>query len=130
MARRDVPLESWEAVVPGVVLPAVALWLGGTTWGDRAVAAAANLAPLAVLALLAWWGGARLPAVQGAATVAYGVVALGWVGASWEVPGLETLGAHAASWTPLAGAGLAGVVYLGVAAALRFTGGGPVTGEV
>lgn len=128
MARRQVPLESWEAVVPGVVFPLVALWLGGSSWGLRGTAAAANLAPVVVLAMVTWLWGSRAPAVQGAATVAYGLVILGWVAATWELSGLAILGAHAGSWTPLAAAGVGIVVFALVRLVLRFS-GGPVTVE-
>lgn len=132
MARRPVPLESWEAVVPGVVFPVLALWLGGSTWGDRGLAAAANLAPLATLWLLALFGGVRVPAVQGAATLAYGLVAAGWIGDTWDVPGFGLAGEHAALLTPVAAAGVALLVYLLVAVGLRFAGpdGTPSPGEV
>jgi hypothetical protein len=122
MARDRVPLESWEAVVPGVVFPALALWLAGGGWSGRGVAAVANLAPLAVLALLTWFGGRRVPAVQGAATVAYGVVGAGWIGATWDVPGLASMGAHAELWTPLAAAGVAILVFGAVAVLARVGG--------
>lgn len=122
MASRDIPLESWEAVVPGVVFPLLALWLGGSTWGARGTAAAANLAPLVVLAILTRWAGRRAAAVQGAATVAYGITAAGWVGATWDVPFLAGVGTHAGLWTPLVAAGLGAVVMGAVRAAFRLTG--------
>ncbi len=122
MARSPVPLESWEAVVPGVVFPALALWLGGSTWGARGMAAAANLAPLVVLWLLAFFGGRRVPAIQGAATFAYAVVAAGWIGDTWELPGFGLAGEHAALYTPLVAAALAVVIYALVAVGLRLVG--------
>ena len=128
MARDPVPLESWEAVVPGVVFPVLALWLAGGGWSGRGVAAAANLAPLLVLVLLTGFGGRRIPAVHGAATVAYGLVTLGWIGASWDVPGLALIGAHAELWTPLAAAGAAVLVFGAVSVLLRF--GGEVDGDL
>lgn len=123
MARRPIPLESWEAVVPGVVFPLLALWLGGSTWGDRGLAAAANLAPLAALWVLAFVGGRRVPAVQGAATFAYALAAAGWIGDTWELPGFGLVGEHAALWTPVAAAGVAVVVFLLVALGLRLVAG-------
>ena len=119
--ERDGVLESWEAVVPGIVLPPLALWLAGGTWADRGLAAAANTAPLVVLVLLAWWGGRRSSSVQGAATLAYGITALGWVGATWELGFLALPGAHAELWTPVVAAGVAIFVFL----AVWFIGGSP-----
>lgn len=127
MARRNTPLESWEAVVPGVVFPVLALWLGGSTWGARGLAAAANLAPLAALWILAFVGGRRVPAVQAAATFAYALTAAGWIGDTWDLPGLGLAGEHAALWTPVAAAGLSAVVYVVVALGLRFVGPDPTS---
>lgn len=125
MASRDMDrrLQSWEAVMPGLVFPFLALWLGGSTWSARGVAAAANLAPLAVLALIAWRGWRWTPAIQGAATLAYLGVALAWVGTNWEWEPLALLAEHASLWTPIAAAGVAVVVFGAVAIVLRFTGG-------
>ncbi|MEK9501449.1 hypothetical protein [Gaopeijia maritima] len=125
MARGRIPLESWEAVVPGVVFPLLGLWLGGSTWTDRAMAGAVNLAPLVVMALLARFGGRRVPAIQGAASVAYGIVAAGWVGHQWDLPGFGLVGAHAEMYTPLAAAALAIVLYPLIALGMRAAGVGP-----
>lgn len=126
MARGRVPLESWEAVVPGVVFPLLGLWLGGSTWTDRAMAGAANLAPLVVLVLLARFGGRRVPAIQGAATVAYGLVAAGWIGHQWDLPGFALVGAHAELYAPLLAAGLALLLYPLIALGMRAAGVTPV----
>ncbi len=122
MKSTRVPLDSWEAVVPGVVFPLLALWLGGSDWTARGIAAAANLAPLLTLAVLTFVWGRLTPAVQGAATFAYGTVALGWIATKWDVPGLQALGEHAALRTPLAAAAIAVVVFAAVALALRLVG--------
>jgi hypothetical protein len=122
MKHAERSLESWEAVVPGVVFPFLALWLGGSTWPVRGLAAAFNLTPLVVLAAIAWFGGRRTAAVQGAATFGYGLVALAWVGATWDVAALATLGEEAGRFSPVAAAVVAAVVYLGVSIASRWTG--------
>ncbi|MBT8403892.1 MAG: hypothetical protein KJP18_08550 [Gemmatimonadetes bacterium] len=114
MNETDRRLLSWEAAVPGVVFPPLALWLSGGDWSDRGMAAAANLAPFAILALLAWRGGRRPVAVQGAATFAYAIAAAGWVGASWELAFLALPGAHAELWTPLVAAAVALFVFTAV----------------
>jgi hypothetical protein len=107
-------LAAWEAAVPGLVFPPLALWLAGGDWAERGIAAAANLAPLAVLALLAWRGGRRPAAVQGAATFAYGLTALAWVGASWDLAFLALPGEHAELWAPLVAAAVALIVFMAV----------------
>lgn len=122
MQSAERSLESWEAVVPGVVFPVLALWLGGSTWPARGLASAFNVIPLVVLALIAWRGGQRTAAVQGAATFSYGLVALAWVGATWDVAALATLGEEAARYSPVAAAVVGIVVYLLVSIALRWTG--------
>jgi hypothetical protein len=115
-------LESWEAVVPGVVFPFVGLWLGGSTWPARGLAGAFNLIPVFVLAGVAWVGGERIAAVQGAATLGYGLLALAWVGATWDVAALATLGVEAGRFAPVVAALLGVVVYLAVALVSRWTG--------
>lgn len=134
MAAGRVPLESWEAVIPGVVFPLLGLWLGGSTWTDRALAGAANLAPLVVMALLARFAGRRVPAIQGAATVAYGLVAAGWIGHQWDLPGFVLVGANAEMYTPLLAAALALLLYPLIALGMRAAGvapaGSPVQGEL
>jgi hypothetical protein len=122
MQHAERSLESWEAVIPGVVFPFLALWLGGGTWPARGLAAAFNLAPVAVLAGVTRLGGQRTGAVQGAATLAYGLVALAWFGATWDVAALATLGDEAGRFTPLAAAALGVVVYLAVALVSRWAG--------
>lgn len=122
MAREPIPLKSLEAVVPGVVFPLLGLWLGGTNWPDRGIAFAANLAPLLALMLLARFGGRRVPAMQGAATFAYGLLALGWVGRQWNVAGLTWLGAHVGLLTPLVAAGVALVLHAAITAGVRIAG--------
>ena len=107
-------LSSWEAAVPGVVFPPLALWLAGGDWPDRGLAAAANLAPFATLVLLAWRGGLRPAAVQSAAAFAYAIAAIGWVGASWDLALLALPGAHAELWTPLVGAAAGLFVFTAV----------------
>jgi hypothetical protein len=107
----DRKLESWEAVVPGIVFGPLAAWLAGGGWSERGLAAAANLAPLVVLALLAWRAGSRPAAAQGAATIAYGALALGWIGATWEWSPLALLAAHVELWTPVVAAGVALIVF-------------------
>ncbi len=128
----DRRLQSWEAVVPGLVFPFLALWLGGSTWSARGIAAAANVAPFAVLALIAWRGWRWTPAIQGAATLAYLGVALAWIGTNWEWEPLAVLADHAALWTPVVAAGVAAIVFAVVAVVLRFTGGAtpPAEGTV
>jgi len=118
-------LESWEAVIPGVVFPFLALWLGGSTWPARGLAAGFNLAPVALLAGVAWIGGRRTGAVQGAATLAYGLVALAWVGATWDVAALATLGREAGRFAPVTAAAVGIVVYLAVAIASHWAGDTP-----
>ena len=122
MQHAEHSLESWEAVIPGVVFPFLALWLGGSTWPARGQAAAFNLAPVALLAVVAWFGGRRTGAVQGAATFAYGLVALAWVGATWDVAALETLGAEAGRFAPVAAAVVGIGVYLAVSIASKWAG--------
>lgn len=122
MESAERSLVSWEAVVPGVVFPFLALWLGGSTWPARGMAAAFNLIPLVILALIAWRGGQRTPAVQGAATFSYGLVSLAWIGATWDVAALATLGEEAGRYSPVAAAVVGIVVYVLVAIALRWTG--------
>lgn len=123
--RRAVPLEAWEAVLPGVVLPLLALWLGGTEWADRGLAAAANLAPMAVLGVAAWLVGRHLEALRTAAVLGYGVTALGWLGegTGWEVGLLPLLAEHAALELPLVAAGGAVVVLALVAVGVRLVAG-------
>lgn len=122
-------LESWEAVVPGVVFPPLALWLGGSTWPARGVAAAFNLIPLLTLVGIAWFGSRRTPAVQGAATASYGLVALAWIAANWDVAALSTLGDEAGRLAPAVAAGVGLVVFLVVAVVSSWT-GAPDTSEV
>lgn len=119
------PLAAWEAVLPGVVLPGLALWLGGSDWGARGLAAAANLAPLGVLTLLALVSGRRVPALQATATLVYATVALGWLGegTGWEVGPLPLLADHAALRLPLVAAGAGVVVYVAVAVGVRLATG-------
>jgi hypothetical protein len=123
--RLGAPLEAWEAVLPGVVLPALALWLGGSEWGDRGLAAAANLAPVCILALLAGVGGRRVAAIQATATLVYGAVGLGWLGegTGWEFPPLPVLADHASLFLPLAAAGAGIPLFVALALGIRLVTG-------
>lgn len=121
----DVPLAAWEAVLPGVILPLLALWLGGSTWSGRLLAAAANVAPVAGLALIALVAGRRLAALQATATLVYATVAAGWLGAAtgWEVGPLPLLGGHVAFLLPLVAAGAGVFVFVVVAAVVAWIAG-------
>ncbi len=111
MKREPIPLASWEAVVPGVVFPLLGVWLGGTGWAPRGMAAAANLAPLLVLGVLARFGGRWVAAVQGAASVAYTLLALAWIGSVTDFAPLAWLGERVGMVAPLLAAGVAAVLY-------------------
>lgn len=118
----DRKLASWEAVVPGVVFPLLALWLGGSTWPARGLAAAYNLAPLAALAAVAWLGGRHTAAVQGAATISYGLLALAWAAETWDLAALSTLGAEAGRFSPVVAAVVGILIFLVVALVSKWTG--------
>lgn len=125
LRRPGAPLEAWEAVMPGLVLPILALWLGGSDWSGRGLAAAANLAPVAVLALLTFVAGRRVGAVQATATLVYTAVALGWLAEAtqWEVGPLPSLAEWAPLFLPLGAAGCGVVVFVIVALGVRLVAG-------